>query len=47
MQQCLLTRALSMFASLIVIAVIAALYYQDYVSVGRNNSNLQREIVPA
>ncbi|HCE0113257.1 TPA: MCR-3 family phosphoethanolamine--lipid A transferase [Escherichia coli] len=43
----ILTRALSMFASLIVIAVIAALYYQDYVSVGRNNSNLQREIVPA
>ncbi|MDH1508079.1 phosphoethanolamine transferase domain-containing protein, partial [Aeromonas caviae] len=43
----IITRALSMFTSLIVIAVIAALYYQDYVSVGRNNSNLQREIVPA
>lgn len=42
-----ITRSLSMLASIIVITVIAALYYQDYVSVGRNNSNLQREIIPA
>ncbi|WP_042878868.1 phosphoethanolamine transferase, partial [Aeromonas sp. ZOR0002] len=40
-------RILSMTASLFIIGIIAALYYQDYVSVGRNNPNLQREIVPA
>ncbi|PTS77775.1 MCR-3 family phosphoethanolamine--lipid A transferase [Aeromonas sp. HMWF036] len=40
-------RILSMAASLFIIGIIAALYYQDYVSVGRNNPNLQREIVPA
>lgn len=40
-------RIASMLASLLVICVIAGLYYQDYVSVGRNNPNLQREIVPA
>ncbi|MGL6336868.1 phosphoethanolamine transferase [Aeromonas jandaei] len=40
-------RIASMLASFLVICVIAGLYYQDYVSVGRNNPNLQREIVPA
>ncbi|WP_421261364.1 phosphoethanolamine transferase [Aeromonas jandaei] len=43
----LLHRALSMIASLIVIAIIASLYYKDYVSVGRNNTSLKREIIPA
>ncbi len=43
----LLHRSLSMTASLIVIATIASLYYQDYVSVGRNNTSLKREIIPA
>ena len=40
-------RLLSMFASLVLIAGIAALYYQDYASVGRNNSTLNKEIIPA
>lgn len=35
-----------MLISLIVIAVIAALYYQDYASVGRNNSYLKKIIIP-
>ncbi|MEZ6960357.1 MULTISPECIES: phosphoethanolamine transferase [unclassified Aeromonas] len=43
----LLARALSMLVSLAIVTAIAALYYQDYVSVGRNNSSLKREIVPA
>ncbi|WP_033137257.1 phosphoethanolamine transferase, partial [Aeromonas finlandensis] len=43
----LFLRGLSMLASLAIVAGIAAMYYQDYVSVGRNNPNLQREIVPA
>ncbi|WP_421179155.1 phosphoethanolamine transferase [Aeromonas enteropelogenes] len=43
----LLHRALSMLVSLAIVTAIAALYYQDYVSVGRNNSSLKREIVPA
>lgn len=41
-----LTKVLSMLASLAVIAVIASLYYQDYVSVGRNNSYLKKIIIP-
>lgn len=40
-------RGLSMLASLAIVGIIAALYYQDYVSVGRNNRTLNREIVPA
>ena len=40
-------RALSMLASLAIVGVIAALYYQDYASIGRNNQTLNREIVPA
>lgn len=43
----LFLRGISMLASLTIVAGIAAMYYQDYVSVGRNNPNLQREIVPA
>ena len=43
----LLYRALSMLASLVVVATVAVFYYQDYVSVGRNNTSLKREIVPA
>jgi len=36
-----------MLASLVVLGLIAAAYYQDYASVGRNNQTLNREIVPA
>ncbi|WP_429023112.1 MCR-3-related phosphoethanolamine--lipid A transferase [Aeromonas allosaccharophila] len=43
----LFQRVVSMLASLAVIGVIAAFYYQDYASVGRNNQTLNREIVPA
>ncbi|UTZ24403.1 phosphoethanolamine transferase [Vibrio campbellii] len=41
-----LTKAVSMLASLAIIAVIAGLYYQDYASVGRNNSYLKKVIIP-
>ncbi|NOH66514.1 phosphoethanolamine transferase [Vibrio rotiferianus] len=41
-----LTKVVSMLASLAVIAVIAGLYYQDYASVGRNNSYLKKVIIP-
>lgn len=37
-----LTKLVAMLASLAVIAVIAGLYYQDYASVGRNNSYLKK-----
>lgn len=40
-------RALSTAISLVVVAGVAGLYYQDYASVGRNNKNLNREIIPA
>ena len=36
----------SMVASILVIAAIAALYYQDYASVGRNNNYLRKVINP-
>ncbi|MDW6017152.1 phosphoethanolamine--lipid A transferase [Vibrio plantisponsor] len=36
----------SMMASLVVIGVIAMMYYQDYASVGRNNSYLKKLIIP-
>jgi len=39
-------RLLSMVASLTLIVGVAALYYQDYASVGRNNSTLNKEIIP-
>ncbi|EDP60527.1 phosphoethanolamine--lipid A transferase [Vibrio sp. AND4] len=41
-----LTKVASMLASLAVIAMIASLYYQDYASVGRNNSYLKKVIIP-
>lgn len=41
-----LTKVASMLASLAIIAVIASLYYQDYASVGRNNSYLKKVIIP-
>lgn len=40
------TKLVSMLASLAVIVIIAGLYYQDYVSVGRNNSYLKKMIIP-
>ncbi|MDM5149657.1 MCR-3-related phosphoethanolamine--lipid A transferase [Aeromonas salmonicida] len=43
----LFQKGLSMLASLAVVGIIAALYYQDYASIGRNNQTLNREIVPA
>ncbi|WP_068976857.1 MULTISPECIES: MCR-3-related phosphoethanolamine--lipid A transferase [Aeromonas] len=43
----LFQRGLSMLGSLAIVGIIAAFYYQDYVSVGRNNQTLNREIVPA
>ncbi len=36
----------SMMASLVVIGVVAMMYYQDYASVGRNNSYLKKLIIP-
>ncbi|HAS8532712.1 TPA: phosphoethanolamine--lipid A transferase [Vibrio vulnificus] len=39
-------KAASMLASLAVIAVIAGLYYQDYASIGRNNTHLKKMIIP-
>ena len=41
-----LTKLVSMLSSLAVIAVIASVYYQDYASVGRNNSYLKKIIIP-
>lgn len=43
----LLARISSMAASLVIIAIIAFFYYQDYASIGRNNKTLNKEIVPA
>ncbi|BBT80178.1 phosphoethanolamine transferase [Aeromonas veronii] len=43
----LFQRGLSMLCSLAIVGIIAAFYYQDYVSVGRNNQTLNREVVPA
>ncbi|WP_421201046.1 phosphoethanolamine transferase [Aeromonas enteropelogenes] len=40
-------RAGSLALSLLVVGSMAALYYQDYASVGRNNKSLGKEIVPA
>ncbi|KQA99116.1 phosphoethanolamine transferase [Vibrio metoecus] len=39
-------KSLSMLVSLLAVALIAALYYQNYSSVGRNNSYLKRMIIP-
>lgn len=35
-------KGLSMLVSVVVIGVIAGLYYQNYSSVGRNNSSLKK-----
>lgn len=40
------SKLLSMLVSLIMLAIIAALYFQDYASVGRNNSYLRQVIIP-
>ncbi|MGS0682603.1 phosphoethanolamine transferase [Shewanella sp. 125m-7] len=42
----LMMKLTSMLLSLMVIAVIAALYYQDYSSVGRNNRYLKKLVIP-
>ena len=39
-------RLISMFASLLIIFVIAFFFYKDYASVGRNNFSLNKEIIP-
>lgn len=39
-------RLVSMLVSLLIIALVASLYYQDYASVGRNNRTLNLEILP-
>ncbi|TNI91776.1 phosphoethanolamine transferase [Aeromonas allosaccharophila] len=45
--QGLALRAGALAISLMFIGGVAALYYQDYASVGRNNKSLAKEIVPA
>ncbi|KRW52593.1 hydrolase [Aeromonas allosaccharophila] len=45
--QGLALRAGALALSLLFIGGVAALYYQDYASVGRNNKSLAKEIVPA
>ncbi|WP_279495792.1 phosphoethanolamine transferase [Aeromonas veronii] len=45
--QGLALRAGALAISLLFIGGVAALYYQDYASVGRNNKSLAKEIVPA
>ncbi|MBY6108035.1 phosphoethanolamine--lipid A transferase [Ferrimonas balearica] len=42
----LLNKLVPMLASVLVIGLIAALYYVDYASVGRNNSYLRKMIIP-
>lgn len=42
----LLGKVISMFVSILIILIIAAFYYKDYVSVGRNNKYLGKVIVP-
>lgn len=39
-------KGLSMLTSVLVVGLIAALYYQNYSSVGRNNSSLRKMIIP-
>lgn len=41
-----LAKIVSILVSIAVIGVIASLYYQDYASVGRNNTILKRMIIP-
>lgn len=39
-------KALGLLSSLIVIAIIAGLFYKNYASIGRNNSHLKKMIIP-
>lgn len=39
-------KSIGLLSSLIVIAIIAGLFYKDYVSIGRNNSHLKKMIIP-
>ncbi|MDC5856326.1 phosphoethanolamine transferase [Vibrio europaeus] len=42
-----LSKLASMTGSLLIFLVVAALYYQNYASVGRNNSHLQKVLIPS
>ncbi len=42
----ILSKSVSIVISIIAVALIASLYYQDYASVGRNNKSLYRLIIP-
>ncbi|UPR54011.1 phosphoethanolamine--lipid A transferase [Vibrio cyclitrophicus] len=39
-------KSIGLISSLIVIAIIAGLFYKDYVSIGRNNSHIKKMIIP-
>ena len=39
-------KSIGLLSSLIVIAIIAGLFYKDYVSFGRNNSHIKKMIIP-
>ncbi|MEZ8355792.1 phosphoethanolamine transferase [Vibrio splendidus] len=39
-------KSIGLLSSLIVIAIIAGLFYKDYASIGRNNSHLKKMIIP-
>lgn len=39
-------KSIGLLSSLIVIAIIAGLFYKDYVSIGRNNSYIKKMIIP-
>ncbi|WP_373943907.1 phosphoethanolamine--lipid A transferase [Vibrio chagasii] len=42
----LVWKAIGLLSSLIVITIIAGLFYKDYVSIGRNNSHIKKMIIP-
>ncbi|MES1010545.1 DUF1705 domain-containing protein, partial [Vibrio cholerae] len=42
----IIKKLISLLVSLCIISLIAIFYYQDYVSVGRNNSYLNKMIIP-
>jgi len=39
-------KSIGLLSSLILIAIIAGLFYKDYASIGRNNSHLKKMIIP-
>jgi lipid A ethanolaminephosphotransferase len=39
-------KSIGLLSSLIVIAIIAGLFYKDYVSIGRNHSHIKKMIIP-